>query len=115
MVDLITLSACSTAVGDDRAALGLAGVALKAGARSAIASLWNVDDEATGKFFVTFYENLRQERNLSKAEAVRKVQLQFLRGEITTDLVASDGAAESTKDFSHPFFWAPFILTGNWY
>jgi len=113
-VDLVALSACSTAVGDDKAALGLAGVALKAGARSVIASLWNVDDEATGKFFVQFYETLQRERNLGKAEAVRKTQLQFLHGEVFTEQAAVDGEKISPRDFSHPFFWAPFVLTGNW-
>jgi CHAT domain-containing protein len=111
-VDLITLSACSTAVGDDRAALGLAGVALKAGARSAVASLWNVDDEATERFFVTFYTILQSEKNLSKAAAIRATQLQYLSGAITADVPAE---GQAPRDFSHPFFWAPFVLTGNWH
>ncbi|TLM63006.1 MAG: CHAT domain-containing protein [Deltaproteobacteria bacterium] len=111
VIDLITLSACSTAVGDDRATLGLAGVALKAGARSAIASLWNVDDEATERFFVTFYDLLRNDRQLGKAEAIRTVQRQYLAGEIAAAPSAAGGPA---RDFTHPFFWAPFVLTGNW-
>lgn len=112
VVDLITLSACSTAVGDDRAALGLAGVALKAGAKSAVASLWNVDDEATERFFVTFYNILQSQPNVSKAEAIRATQLQYLSGAITAAPVEP---AQAPRDFSHPFFWAPFVLTGNWH
>lgn len=111
VVDLIALSACSTAVGDDRAALGLAGIALKAGARSAVASLWNVDDEATEQFFTTFYNTLQSDQNASKAEAIRAVQLRYLSGAITAKPPA-EGAP--SRDFSHPFFWAPFVLTGNW-
>ena len=115
VIDLIVLSACSTAAGDERAALGLAGVALKAGARSAIASLWNVDDQATGKFFVNFYQTLQGEQRETKAEALRKTQLQFIDGSIRAETDSTADAVGDSRDFSHPFFWAPFVLAGDWH
>lgn len=96
-VELLTLSACQTAVGDDRAALGLAGVAVKAGARSALASLWFVDDSATSALMVKFYEFLRKP-GTSKAEALQQAQLDLL----------------SQRLFRHPAYWAAFLMIGNW-
>ncbi|EIJ41578.1 hypothetical protein BegalDRAFT_0666 [Beggiatoa alba B18LD] len=96
-VELLTLSACQTAVGDDRAALGLAGIAIKAGARSALASLWFVDDRATADLMVTFYQQLQQ-GHLSRAKALQYAQVQLLKQ------VASQ----------HPAYWAAFLLIGSW-
>ena len=95
-VELLTLSACETAVGDDRAALGLAGIALKAGARSALATLWSISDEATSKLIPIFYDNLKS--SPSKAKALQQAQLGLL----------------NQQEFNHPGFWAPFMLIGNW-
>jgi len=97
-VELLTLSACQTAVGDERAALGLAGVAIKAGARSAIASLWFVNDESTSQLVTEFYRTLTQQPQLSKAEALQVAQQKLA----------------ATQDFRHPAYWAPFLLIGNW-
>ncbi|MBF2064094.1 MAG: CHAT domain-containing protein [Calothrix sp. C42_A2020_038] len=96
-VDLIVLSACQTAKGDNRAILGLAGVAVRSGARSTVATLWAVQDESTAKFMVEFYKQLGTPVT-TKAQALRNTQLMFLKD----------------KDFSHPFYWAPFVLIGNW-
>ncbi len=96
-LELLVLSACETASGDDRAALGLAGVALKAGARSALASLWYISDQASGELVVDFYRGL-QLGNLSKAQALQAAQRRFATGE----------------RYSHPAYWAPFLLIGNW-
>ena len=96
-IELLVLSACQTAEGDDRAALGLAGVAFRAGARSTIATLWPVSDEATAAFMERFYRELT-DTTLTKGEALRRAQ-DFLR---------------QSEDFSHPFFWAPYTLIGNW-
>ncbi len=96
-VELLTLSACQTAVGDERAALGLAGVAIKAGARSALASLWFVDDEATSQLIAEFYRQLKNPA-LSKAQALQNAQKKL--------------AAQ--RKFRHPAYWAPFLLIGNW-
>jgi len=96
-IDLLSLSACQTAEGDDRAPLGIAGAALRAHAGSALGSLWPVDDEATKTLMVRFYEQLTTGKS-SKAKALQQAQL---------DLISS-------RSFDHPFFWAPFILVGSW-
>ena len=94
-IDLLTLSACQTAAGDDRALLGFSGMAIKTNALSAIGTLWSVDDVATAKFMDVFYSNLTK---LSKAQALRQAQLFLL-----------------TKDeLKHPHYWSPFIMVGNW-
>ena len=95
-IALLTLSACETAEGDDRAPLGLAGAALRARARSALGSLWPVADDATRDLMTRFYSALLA--GTGKAEALRQAQLAVMRSE----------------GFSHPFFWSPFILVGDW-
>ena len=99
-IELLVLSACNTAQGDNEAILGLAGVAVRAGARSTIATLWSADDEATANLMGKFYTNLSQDNEISKAKALREAQLELL--------------AESDSQYRHPFYWAPFVLVGNW-
>ena len=96
-IDLLVLSACETAAGDKRASLGLAGVAVQAGTRSTIATLWSVDDESSSLFMETFYAALSQP-GMTKAEALRQTQLKLLKD----------------PDYRHPFHWAPYVLVGNW-
>jgi CHAT domain-containing protein len=96
-INLLVLSACDTATGDDRAVLGLAGLAVKSGARSTIASLWPVRDKAAARLMSQFYDNLKQP-NMTKAEALRQAQIQLIQ----------------KSDFNHPFFWSSFVLVGNW-
>lgn len=96
-LELLTLSACETAAGDDRAALGLAGMAIKAGAKSALATLWFIDDEATAELITEFYKNL-QDPATSKAMALQQAQLTLLKN----------------PDRAHPSLWAPFLLINNW-
>lgn len=98
-IELLVLSACETAKGDRRAALGIAGVALKANTRSTLASLWNVSDKSTSKLMQQFYKNLEQQ-NMNKAEALRQAQISFLKEQDSLD--------------SHPYYWSAFILAGNW-
>lgn len=102
-LDLLSLTACETAVGNDRAALGLAGVAVQAGARSAIASLWSVNDLATAKFATEFYARLLNP-TVSKAEALRSVQQDLLTGKLQVPGL----------DTQHPAYWSAFVLIGNW-
>ena len=96
-IELLTLSACQTAAGDEKAALGLAGVALKAGARSALATLWYINDQSSAMLVAHFYQNLLNKR-LSKADALKQAQLLLIRD----------------FRFKHPGDWAPFLLIGNW-
>ena len=97
-VELLVLSACQTASGDPRAALGLAGVALKAGARSALATLWSVNDEATELLMLEFYRQMRAGENITKAESLRRSQVKLLKD----------------PRFDHPAYWAPYLIIGNW-
>jgi CHAT domain-containing protein len=96
-LELLTLSACETAAGDDRAALGLAGVAVKAGAKSALATLWSIEDEATAALVSEFYKNL-QDPTVSKAVALQEAQIALLKH----------------PDYAHPSLWASFLLINNW-
>ncbi len=96
-IELLTLSACQTATGDDRAALGLAGVAVRAGARSTVASLWYVNDQATVPLISQFYRELT-DPSITKAQALQRAQQQLL----------------AQDQYRHPIYWAPFILVGNW-
>jgi CHAT domain-containing protein len=96
-LELLTLSACQTAAGDERAALGLAGVALRAGARSALATLWSVHDQASAELISEFYAQLRNPRN-SRADALRAAQVAIM----------------SKRHFRHPGYWSPFVLISSW-
>ncbi|WP_293153214.1 CHAT domain-containing protein [Okeania sp. SIO2C9] len=104
-IELLILSACQTAVGDTRAALGLAGVSIRAGARSVLGSLWNVNDASTAEFMKQFYQQLLQSGSsqIRKAEALRQVQIRFIKGEV-----------EPNADYDQPYYWSSFILVGNW-
>ena len=74
-IELLVLSACQTAVGDNRSTLGLAGVAVRAGARSTLATLWSVDDKSTAELMSKFYYQLINTDGINKAEALQKVQI----------------------------------------
>ncbi|MCC5634647.1 CHAT domain-containing protein [Nostoc sp. CHAB 5844] len=96
-IELLVLSACDTATGDNRAVLGLAGLAVKSGARSTIATLWPVKDKAAQMLMTRFYDQLRQPK-ITKAEALRQAQINLIH----------------QTDFRDPFFWSAFVLVGNW-
>jgi CHAT domain-containing protein len=101
-IELLVLSACQTALGDNRAGLGLAGLAVRSGARSTIASLWSVSDASTSQLMRNLYGRLRQfhaeNQNVNRAQVLRQAQLSLLH----------------TEDYQHPYFWGAFILIGNW-
>jgi CHAT domain-containing protein len=98
-IELMVLSACQTAAGDNRAGLGMAGMAIRSGARSTLATLWSVQDQSTSLLMTKFYEKLTQPKTkLTKAEALRQAQL----------------ALVNSPEYRHPFYWAPFVLVGNW-
>ena len=96
-LDLLTLSACDTAAGDDRAALGLAGVAVKAGARSAVATLWDINDRVSADLVAAFYGELK-DPSISRATALRRAQMKIL----------------ADPRYEHPGFWSPFLVINNW-
>ena len=138
--DLLTLSACETAVGDvgadGREVEGLGVEAQRQGAEAVLASLWSVDDSSTQELMQDFYHDRETVNSISKAEALRRAQLQLIHGTPDAPLVPIkptakrgiergdiDDATEMPvlafkKDpkapFAHPYYWAPFILIGNW-
>ncbi|MGB7439980.1 MAG: CHAT domain-containing protein [Coleofasciculaceae cyanobacterium] len=96
-IEFLVLSSCQTATGDKRAALGLAGLAVRSGVRSTIATLWYVDDQSTAEIMVKLYHNLLQ-TDSNRAEALRQAQLSLLKQE----------------KYQHPYYWASIVLIGNW-
>lgn len=96
IIELLVLSACQTASGDQRIALGLAGLAVRSGVRSVIATLWAVNDHSTAELMAVFYQHLMQ--RLGRSRALREAQLNLLQSQV----------------YEHPYYWAPFILVGDW-
>ncbi|GAB6038811.1 hypothetical protein JCM15519_33700 [Fundidesulfovibrio butyratiphilus] len=134
-LDMLTLSACETAVGggtkmgDGREVESFGALAQRKGAKGVLATLWPVADESTALFMECFY-NSRENKKLSRSQALRQTQMAFLEGRITqentsakrgeavqasrpetTDARTGQGASAG---YAHPFYWAPFILMGNW-
>jgi len=123
-VELLTLSACDTATGgagaDGKEVEGFGVLAQRQGAKAVVASLWPVADASTRRLMQEFYRLRDEGAGLPKSEALRRAQLSLLRGGAATTADASRGltvgpsAKPHTASFSHPYFWAPFILIGNW-
>jgi CHAT domain-containing protein len=128
-VDLLTLSACNTGVGDalgDGSEMEGFGVeAQRKGAQAVIATLWPVADESTSLLMQEFYRLMRSRPEMLKVEALREAQLALLRGKIKppTDAAQSRGVViipvtptgpGQLPGYTHPYFWAPFFLMGNW-
>ena len=123
-IELLVLSACRTAVGSPEAELGFAGLAVQAGVKSALASLWYVSDAGTLGLMSEFYRNLSE--NPIKSQALRETQLAMLNGELRIEngqLRLANGEtlplppeleAAGNVDFSHPYFWSAFMIIGNW-
>ena len=97
-IDLLVLSACQTAVGDKRAVLGMAGLAVQAGASSTLSTLWDVDDVSASALMIGFYKELQADDHRTKAEALQQAQLKLM---METGL-------------GNPYHWAPYTLVGNW-
>ncbi|MGB0563651.1 MAG: CHAT domain-containing protein [Spirulinaceae cyanobacterium] len=122
LVELLVLSACRTALGDEEAELGFAGLAVASGAKTALGSLWYVSDQGTLSLMTAFYEQLTQAP--IRAEALRQAQLSLLRGETrvaegqlitpthTFPINAALAQAEA-PDFSHPYYWSAFTMIGS--
>jgi CHAT domain-containing protein len=120
-VDLLTLSACDTAVvsGTGKELDSFSMIAQRLGAKSVIASLWGVEDSSTSPLMQEFYR--LRESGVTKGEALRRVQVKMLNGEIGVN-ANSVSRGESLfryeknpdKPYSHPYFWAPFVLIGNY-
>lgn len=126
-VDLLTLSACNTGVGgsgNGSEVEGFGVMAQQQGARGVIASLWSVDDQSTSLFMQDFYRRLASAPAVSKVEALRQAQLGLLNGTTKpaagpadargVSVEAASPAKPALPGFSHPYYWAPFFLMGNW-
>ena len=96
-IELLILSACQTATGDKQAPLGLAGVAVRSGARSTLATLWRIEDNSAAELMIEFYRAIKKP-GTTKAEALRQAQLSLLR----------------SPKYQHPYYWSAFVLVGNW-
>lgn len=106
--DLITLSACDTAVGTKGRGAeveGLGYVIQKKGASSVLATLWKVQDIGTMHFMGEFYKRRGENRKMSKWQALMKTQVAFIHGNVVSD--------NPKLDLTHPYYWAPFVLMGN--
>jgi CHAT domain-containing protein len=115
-VDLVVLSACKTAVGEElgngEEILGFGYQIQRTGARAAIASLWSVDDGGTQMLMTAFYKAL-QRGNISKAEALRQAQIALITDDYTNLGLDQSALLSNHQIFSRPYYWAPFILIGN--
>jgi filamentous hemagglutinin family protein len=121
-LDLLVMSACRTALGDTSAELGFAGLAVQAGVKSALATLWQVSDLETAGLMTEFYTQLNQQPY--KAEALRQAQLAMLRGDVTVQdgVLSWNGGRQPLPDnlvnqrfgnTRHPYYWAAFTLVGS--
>jgi CHAT domain-containing protein len=120
----LTLSACETAASDGRSGKGLAAAAEASGAQSVLGSLWSVNDASTSQLMQQFYTNLKS--GMGKVESLRLAQLSLLGAQSQVVSTANRGglgvtpkagvlsANNAQKGFADPFYWAPFILIGDW-
>jgi CHAT domain-containing protein len=102
--DLIALSACET--GRDNVLYSLGHNFRAWGAKAVLATLWPVADVGAGPLMVEFYRQRGAHRQMSKSEALQKAQLAMLRGQLRPET--------GPQDLSHPYYWAPYVLMGNW-
>ncbi|MEG5066326.1 CHAT domain-containing protein, partial [Microcoleus sp. B3-A4] len=120
-VDLLVLSSCRTALGDREAELGFGGLAVKSGAKSALGSLWYVDDGGTLGLMSEFYHQLRG--TTTKAEALQLAQQAIMSGKLRLEngqLVTTGGKLnlpanlqQTNQNFSHPYYWSSFTMIGS--
>jgi CHAT domain-containing protein len=120
-VQLLTLSACNTGVGDGAEVEGFGTLAQRQGAKAVVASLWPVADESTTLLMREFYRIRETKPALTKLGALREAQLELLHGMTSGSavspqrgLVHDPAGPTAPQDFRHPYFWAPFFLMGNW-
>jgi CHAT domain-containing protein len=125
-VELLVLSACKSAFGDEKAELGFAGLALQTGVKSAVASLWYVSDAGTLGLMTEFYRQLKTAP--IKAEALREAQLAMIQGKIAVEGNKLTGVNSSIDlppeistylqkningNLSHPYYWSAFTMIGS--
>ncbi|MDB9493256.1 CHAT domain-containing protein [Spirulina subsalsa CS-330] len=120
-VELLIFSACETALGDPLAELGFAGLAVQAGVKSVLASLWKISDVGTMQLMSQFYEHLNHADITTKSEALRQAQISLIHGDLNplTDssiqhhLTAEMWLSTQSTALSHPYYWSSFMLVGS--
>jgi CHAT domain-containing protein len=117
-VELVMLSACETGLGETAGGEGVLGLQRAfqvAGARSVVASMWTVDDTATRTLMERFYDNLWNQKATQgkKLAALREAQLWMLR-EYKRGTLQRDGPGEEKDRRVPPYYWAAFVLSGDW-
>jgi len=123
-VEMLVLSACRTALGDEEAEIGFAGLAVLAGVKTSVASLWAVNDAGSAALMTKFYQSLKTSR--IRAEALREAQVAMAKGEIYLKngqirglgevgglLLPADSIEQPDEPLSHPYYWAAFTMVGN--
>ena len=123
-VDLLTLSACRTAIGNKEAEMGFAGLAVASGVQSALASIWSVSDEGTLALMTEFYHQLRSAK--VKSEALRQAQLAMIQGKLTIEsgqlrgsgmrgnvALPQELSSLTNTNLSHPYYWSGFTMIGS--
>ena len=113
--------------GSGREVEGFGALAQNQGAKAVIATLWSVADKSTSMFMRDFYRRMINTPDLPKVEALRQTQIAMLRGDLKQELEGQETDEslkgirkarlfheDKEKPYAHPFFWAPFILFGNW-
>lgn len=114
IVELLVLSSCNTALGNQEAELGFAGLAAHSGVRSVVATLWSVSDEGTLALMTSFYQQLQTA--ITKSDALREAQIALLRGEVSlanNELVTLDHQMPPSLNLTHPYYWSGFTMIGN--
>jgi CHAT domain-containing protein len=123
-VDLLTLSACRTAIGNKEAEMGFAGLAVASGVQSALASIWSVSDEGTLALMTEFYYQLQSAK--VKSEALRQAQLAMIQGKLKIEsgqlrgsgmrgnvALPQELASLTNTNLSHPYYWSGFTMIGS--
>jgi CHAT domain-containing protein len=123
-VEMLVLSACQSALGNNEAELGFTGLAVQSGVKTAVGSLWSVSDEGSLGLMSEFYRSLRTAP--IRAAALREAQLGLLKGQVKavdgqlqlrdgTKVALPDGTAQQkNQSFAHPYYWSAFTMVGNW-
>lgn len=123
-VELLSLSACTTAAGDEQSEFAFAGLAVQAGVKSALGSFWYIDDAGTLALMTKFYQQLAGSNVTIKAEALRQAQIAMLRKQLRIEKgelvglglphpISLPSELRQDQDFSHPYYWASFTMIGS--
>ncbi|NET73169.1 MAG: CHAT domain-containing protein, partial [Sphaerospermopsis sp. SIO1G2] len=122
--EMLVLSACRSALGNEEAEIGFAGLAVLAGVKTSVASLWAVGDTGTAALMTKFYESLKDAP--IRADALRQAQVAMAKGEVYlkdgqlqgiqevgTLPFPQESIRQPNQSLAHPYYWAAFTMVGN--